>query len=727
MKITLFFTLFTLCVLNHYVIAAVPLRCSHDSMGVDCTTYFDNTLRMNDLMANDITNAGIRWIRNNFRRKTTQNEIDYTSFDQIVQNASDRGINILGLIGTDSLQWSTNTDWQTEAWQISFSNRVMEIISRYHNDIHFWEIWNEPRTLSTVPADTYGEIISMCYHAIKYYYPDMTVLHAGLAWAWNDARDYLNDVYNSPACQAYYAAHGKYPFDIVAVHPYAWTSDPDTYLATQINGFKAPMNSHGDAHKRIWITELGWSNTDSSLGLNKGDQRANDYYQALYLTKAYTIIQNLTDPSYPEYGPYVQRMFWFAYEDNPYEDANLGLRSFSGFTVTTLGTNKPCYYAYKDLAAHAKDNFALHGTIDKDSRTIMYDAEYACDASPATYWMSKADTVDHYLIIDCGETKNILGHRLFHAEIAGLDSSLNTRAFTIETSDSASGPWTPQYTVNNSAGDPVHVLTNAAPVNARYVKLYISQPTGTTDDRARIAEWELYTRDIPLPSDLVINDQFNDRWINELVWERHAPNSYSVPQLYYLYETNKVLTMKAAGAWNGPAIETYETYSNVIITARVTIEDTTLLSGGNTEAHCGLAFRCNADGHEYHLNFFAHDGTTPDTPNIRLRRSGDWSTVGSCRQNITINDGDSFGIRVTAGFPASSNINVSVGHWPSYTDIIDWSGTDTWSENGTIQLENWQLAECNWDFITVEAYIPEPASGGILILLYSFLKRFQLW
>jgi len=697
--------------------AAVPPLLSHEEMGVDVTTYFNGVGRFTITMANDITNLGVRWIRNNFRRSNIADIIEYDKYDTIITRAQQRGLHVLGLIGTDSKQWSSTMDWQNVTWQLAFSNRVMEIVSRYQDRILFWEIWNEPNSMSGVPSATYGQIIAMCYRAIKTRYPHLTVLHAGLSWAWNDARNYLSNVYGSAACQAYRAAYGHYPFDIVAIHPYAWTSNPDTYFVTQINGFKVAMNARGDGWKRIWITEMGWSNTDSSLGLNKGSQTANDYYQALYLTKAYRIISTLTDPAYPQYGPYVEKMFWFAYEDNPFEDAALGLRAFSGFTVTTLGATKPCYYAYQDIARHTMENVALVANQRTgDSMTPPANTvTQACDDSPVTLWLSTNAPGDHELILDCGASMTVREHTLLQAGCAGMSTNFNTAAFSIATGPSMAGPWSTHYTVTNPARAPVTILTTAPPVDARCARLLISSPNNGTDNVARIAEWKLFATPLVDPIAPLLQDDFNVTWVNNVLWQRNPPAGYVEPQFYLLFETNGTLHLRATNAWAGPSVSSFASFSNVVIMARVTITDPRKLPGGNDEAHAGLAFNCN-DGHEYHLNFFAHDGV-PDTPNIRLRRSGDWATVGDCRTNVPINAGASFGMRITTGVPAPDSLMVDVGQWPLSDGLLHWSGHDDWSSNGYIMLENWQLGECTWDFVAVTPFVPEPVAGGLGVLL----------
>ncbi|MCX7005292.1 MAG: hypothetical protein NTV22_18755, partial [bacterium] len=262
---------------------------------------------------------------------------------------------------------------------------------------------------------------------------------------------------------------------------------------------------------------------------------------------------------------------------------------------------------------------------------------------------------------------------------------------------------------------PVTILTTAPPVDARCARLLISSPNAGTDNVARIAEWKLFATPLIDPTAPLLQDDFNVTWVNNVLWQRNPPYGYVEPQFYLLFETNGALHLCATNAWAGPSVSSFASFSNVVITARVTITDPRKLSGGNDEAHAGLAFNCNT-GNEYHLNFFAHDGV-PDTPNIRLRRSGDWATVGDCRTNVPINAGASFGLRITTGVPTPDSLMVDVGQWPLSDGLLHWSGHDGWSSNGYIMLENWQLGECTWDFVAVTPFVPEPVAGGLGVLL----------
>ncbi len=280
--------------------------------------------------------------------------INYPSYDYIVDKAAERGMKILGLIDYQSVAHSGSADWETASFRQRFTARVQEIVQHYHdraNPIRAWEIWNEEdldRSSSGGPdfriePEPYGLLLIDAYHAIKAIDPGAVVVLGGISPAgFEYSENYLEDLYNTSALQNHYASHGYHPFDVVGAHPYpetytdpdppqSWRTGLDDILNTRI---KAVMNAHNDSHKKVWITELGWSTywqTESE--------------QALYLTKSYELLDDLRDPANPADPPYVERYFWFKYDD-------FGGADLWGLVTQDHARQKPSYDAYAALNEH---------------------------------------------------------------------------------------------------------------------------------------------------------------------------------------------------------------------------------------------------------------------------------------------------------------------------------------------------------------------------------------
>lgn len=94
-----------------------------------------------------------------------------------------------------------------------------------------------------------------------------------------------------------------------------------------------------------------------------------------------------------------------------------------------------------------------------------------------------------YVQVDLGTVRPVDTFTIKHAGAGGESSSLNTKAFNIQTSTDGT-TWTPAVTVtNNTANTSTHTIPS---VDARYIKLNVTTPTQTTDTTSRVYELEVY-------------------------------------------------------------------------------------------------------------------------------------------------------------------------------------------------------------------------------------------
>jgi len=101
-------------------------------------------------------------------------------------------------------------------------------------------------------------------------------------------------------------------------------------------------------------------------------------------------------------------------------------------------------------------------------------------------WCSAAST--RYLQVDLGATASVTGFAIAHAGAGGEPVSYNTRAFGIQLSADGT-TWTTAVTVtDNTASTTTHPITATS---ARYAKLVVTTPTQSTDQAARIYEFEV--------------------------------------------------------------------------------------------------------------------------------------------------------------------------------------------------------------------------------------------
>lgn len=191
-----------------------------------------------------------------------------------------------------------------------------------------WEIWNEPNSprfwYPKADAASYTAVLKAAYPAIKKINPNATVITGGL----RSATSY-GDVSPHGFVEALYAAGGGPYFDALAAHPYSYPALPSA--ASSKNGWTQMLKirdvavAHGDAHKQIWMTEVG-----ATTG---GPHPVRESVQAQIAHETVRLRS-----SYPWAGP----LFWYDYKDlgSAWKSEN-----FFGL-VRGDGSLKPAYTAF---------------------------------------------------------------------------------------------------------------------------------------------------------------------------------------------------------------------------------------------------------------------------------------------------------------------------------------------------------------------------------------------
>ena len=311
------------------------------------TPYFPGSgLGFPPRISDDIAYLNADMLRVEFIRESDYS-INYCAYDYVTDNAGSRGIQILGLLDYQTISWSTQAEWATEAFRNRFVQRIQEIVTHYHNrdnPIRHWEIWNEedialPEFNVRIEPEPYARILIDAYAAIKAIDPEATVVLGGISPKnFEYITNYLSDLYDTVPLQDYYSENGFYPFDVVACHPYPEIyTNPTPSFGTGLDDvlndrIKAIMNAHGDRLKKVWLTEMGWSSSGS----------ISEYRQGIYLRDSFQLIDTLVDPVYPDDPPYVEKYFWFQYTD-------FGSNDRWGLWTEALTRKKPSYDRYLAL------------------------------------------------------------------------------------------------------------------------------------------------------------------------------------------------------------------------------------------------------------------------------------------------------------------------------------------------------------------------------------------
>jgi hypothetical protein len=226
----------------------------------------------------------------------------FAKYDTVVDLLSGNNIDILGLLNY-SASWALSCEkWNCPPSDFGlFVNYAVKVAQRYKGKIKYWEVWNEPDSGVYWSVQdglkSYCSLLKDVYAALKEIDPECKVLNGGLA----NGPISVNRLYDNGA---------KDYFDILNIHIFenplnavsikAVTAHPK--LAYKI------MSRNGDAHKKIWVTEIGCP------GVKRGQKAKNwwagknpsERQQAKWVEDIYN--QLLKNPA-------VEKVFWAFFRD----------------------------------------------------------------------------------------------------------------------------------------------------------------------------------------------------------------------------------------------------------------------------------------------------------------------------------------------------------------------------------------------------------------------------
>lgn len=280
-------------------------------------------LRSGDVVALDaLLSSGANWVRLDFSQQ--QGVVDFVAYDRIIDTLCANGINVLGLINDQTLARRdyAKADSAT-AYRQEFVHQAAFLAEHFRGRINVWEVWNEPNYHegSYLPPDLYAPLLQSTSQMIRRVNPRAKIVFGGLASAWFDSYQYLEDVY------ATWAANGasEAPFDILAIHPYAdgWRHGgprPENYLKardrnandpTILDRFVRLMDERGDGTKKIWVTEIGWNSSRGAMNSPWCLQQVvvSEREQAEYLTSGFDVLfRDVLNHA-------VEKVFWYQFMD----------------------------------------------------------------------------------------------------------------------------------------------------------------------------------------------------------------------------------------------------------------------------------------------------------------------------------------------------------------------------------------------------------------------------
>jgi len=260
-----------MCVVTCFLIglSIAPMVVMADASPYGVCAHFDNPLTMRgtntywikgEETAKLMCAAGIRNVRIDLpwaACSKKEGEWDYTRTDKAVDVCTKNGLEPLGVLAYSTVYADPAHEYP-EKWR----EYVQNIVGRYKDRVHVWEVWNEENCGFWKPhpdAHVYGKFLKLTYETIKSVDPTAKVAMGGttgvdLSFIGTLQKDGMN----------------RY-FDICCVHPYFDPYDPERRVEEGLAKLRVQLDASGDAGKPIWVTEFGMPTAPLPNARNTGN------------------------------------------------------------------------------------------------------------------------------------------------------------------------------------------------------------------------------------------------------------------------------------------------------------------------------------------------------------------------------------------------------------------------------------------------------------------------
>ncbi len=240
----------------------------------------------------DVHGTWVRMDFNWFQAEPAQGAIDFSLYDQIVDNARSRSLNVLAVIGyTPAWASSGNVDGADTLNDVpvagAYEAFVSAAVQHFQGRVTHWELWNEPN-LTTFFEGTAQQYVDLILKpgadALRAHCPDCLVVAPGLATVGGAWDVWMQTVFTQAADKV----------DIVSGHDYAGFPQDDPSAGQSSPSFYSKLEAHrvkkigdtvvyedplslrecmvkfGVASKPFWLTETGeqaaYGDTAAMLG-----------------------------------------------------------------------------------------------------------------------------------------------------------------------------------------------------------------------------------------------------------------------------------------------------------------------------------------------------------------------------------------------------------------------------------------------------------------------------
>lgn len=313
-----------------------PLQTAADvpAQYADMNPYGVNTFLQNEVEPEKrekamqmIAAAGFKWIRQEFPwqdieihgkgdfedRRHEPYQSAWNKYDQIVDLAEKYDLKIMARLSTPPVWSRALTDtvgtFAPPDDIRDYGDFVEAVATRYRGRIPAYQIWNEANIypewgVYPINAEAYTALLKEGYSRVKAADPEAIVVMGALAATIELDRVRRYDANGQPTSpgglsdvlflqQMYDAGAAPY-FDVLAMQGYGlWSGPTDRRMQPRVLNFSRPlyvrdvMVRNGDAHKAIWLSELGWNAVPPESGISPVYGQVTPEQQGRYAALAY--------------------------------------------------------------------------------------------------------------------------------------------------------------------------------------------------------------------------------------------------------------------------------------------------------------------------------------------------------------------------------------------------------------------------------------------------------
>ncbi len=245
---------------------------------VDLTQYDQDTLTntLTSLRENGLTwlHQPVSWAE----IEPNSGQFDWQQFDRVVaavahenEETGDQYQDFkLVVVLHTSPTWAkpANTPLTTPPTEVSdFGNFARTFAARYGQQVDHYQIWHEPNLSANwgnafVDPAAYADLLREAALNIRAVDPEAYILNAALAPTLENGPLNLNEI---AYLEQLYQAKADRWFDIVAIQPYGFDSEPSNPAGIDVLDFRRAellrqvMLEHNDADTPLWATAFGWN------------------------------------------------------------------------------------------------------------------------------------------------------------------------------------------------------------------------------------------------------------------------------------------------------------------------------------------------------------------------------------------------------------------------------------------------------------------------------------